>query len=98
MISQKISFEQVDLRRAARQYGAGLPERLDVVHLGLASTDLLFFAAGHFDAPGAMLTASHNPADDNGLKVLDSRGLKLDDPAEDALERLVWRTELRRPG
>ncbi len=42
---------------------------LDVVHLGLASTDLLFFAAGHFDAPGAMLTASHNPAQYNGIKL-----------------------------
>ncbi len=42
---------------------------LDVVHLGLASTDLLFWAAGHFDAPGAMLTASHNPAQYNGIKL-----------------------------
>jgi len=42
---------------------------VDVVHLGLASTDLLFFAAGHFDAPGAMLTASHNPAQYNGIKL-----------------------------
>ncbi len=37
--------------------------------LGLASTDELFFAAGHFDAPGAMLTASHNPAQYNGIKL-----------------------------
>jgi len=42
---------------------------LDVVHLGLASTDLLFWAAGHYDAPGAMLTASHNPAQYNGVKL-----------------------------
>ena len=42
---------------------------VDVVHLGLASTDLLFFAAGRFDAPGAMITASHNPAQYNGLKL-----------------------------
>ncbi len=41
----------------------------DVVHLGLASTDLLFFAAGRFDMPGAMLTASHNPAQYNGVKL-----------------------------
>jgi phosphomannomutase len=41
----------------------------DVVDLGLASTDLLFWAAGHFDAPGAMLTASHNPAGYNGIKL-----------------------------
>ena len=42
---------------------------LDVVDLGLASTDLLYFAAGKLDAPGAMFTASHNPAEYNGLKL-----------------------------
>jgi len=42
---------------------------IDVLDLGLASTDLLFFAAGKFDAPGAMLTASHNPAGYNGIKL-----------------------------
>jgi phosphomannomutase len=42
---------------------------LDVVDLGLASTDLLFFAAGHYAAPGATLTASHNPAQYNGIKM-----------------------------
>jgi phosphomannomutase len=42
---------------------------LDVIDLGLASTDLLFFAAGHFAAPGATLTASHNPAQYNGIKM-----------------------------
>ncbi len=36
--------------------------------LGLASTDLLYFAAGYLDAPGAMFTASHNPAQYNGIK------------------------------
>jgi phosphomannomutase len=41
----------------------------DVVDLGLASTDLLYFAAGRLDAPGAMLTASHNPARYNGIKL-----------------------------
>ena len=41
---------------------------VDVVDLGLASTDLLYFAAGRLDAPGAMFTASHNPAEYNGIK------------------------------
>jgi phosphomannomutase len=40
-----------------------------VTDLGLASTDLLYFAAGSLDAPGAMFTASHNPAKYNGLKL-----------------------------
>ena len=41
----------------------------DVIDLGLASTDLVYFAAGHFDAPAAMFTASHNPAAYNGIKL-----------------------------
>ena len=41
---------------------------VDVVDLGLASTDLVYFAAGVLDAPGAMFTASHNPAEYNGIK------------------------------
>jgi phosphomannomutase len=41
---------------------------VDVVDLGLASTDLLYFAAGSQDLPGIMLTASHNPKQYNGLK------------------------------
>jgi phosphomannomutase len=45
---------------------------LDVVDLGLGSTDLLYFAAGSLDAPGAMFTASHNPAQYNGIKFCGS--------------------------
>lgn len=41
---------------------------LDLVDLGLGSTDMLYFAAGAMDAPGAMWTASHNPAGYNGAK------------------------------
>ena len=36
---------------------------------GMASTDFLYFASGHLDAPGAMFTASHNPAQYNGIKL-----------------------------
>ena len=42
---------------------------VDAVDLGLGSTDLLFYASGALDAPGAMLTASHNPAQYNGIKL-----------------------------
>jgi phosphomannomutase len=42
---------------------------LDVVRIGLASTDQLYFASGLFDCPGAMFTASHNPATYNGIKL-----------------------------
>ncbi len=48
-------------------------EGADVTDLGLASTDFLYFASGHLDAPGAMFTASHNPAQYNGLKLCLSR-------------------------
>src|SRR5919106_714443 len=40
-----------------------------VVDAGLASTDLVYFASGRLDAPGAMFTASHNPAQYNGIKL-----------------------------
>lgn len=51
-------------------FSRGLMEHgVDVVDLGLASTDLLYFAAGKLDAPGAMFTASHNPAQYNGIKL-----------------------------
>ena len=55
-----------DLADAFQQ---GLTEQgVDVINLGLASTDLLYFASGKLDAPGAMFTASHNPAQYNGIK------------------------------
>src|SRR4051812_47165250 len=41
----------------------------DVVSAGLGSTDMLYFAAGKLDIPGAMFTASHNPAQYNGIKM-----------------------------
>ena len=41
----------------------------DVVLIGLASTDGLYFASGHLQLPGAMFTASHNPARYNGIKL-----------------------------
>ncbi|WP_367138832.1 phosphomannomutase/phosphoglucomutase [Saccharothrix sp. HUAS TT1] len=42
---------------------------VDVVSIGLASTDMLYFASGKLDLPGAMFTASHNPAKYNGIKL-----------------------------
>jgi phosphomannomutase len=42
---------------------------LDVTNIGLASTDQLYFASGLLDCPGAMFTASHNPAAYNGIKL-----------------------------
>jgi phosphomannomutase len=42
---------------------------VEIVDLGLASTDFLYFASGYLGAPGAMFTASHNPARYNGIKL-----------------------------
>ncbi|KGI67329.1 phosphomannomutase/phosphoglucomutase [Mycolicibacterium rufum] len=51
-------------------FAAGVTSQgLDVVRIGLASTDQLYFASGLLDCPGAMFTASHNPAAYNGIKL-----------------------------
>ena len=51
-------------------FARGVMEQgVDVILLGLASTDLVYYAAGKFDAPGVMFTASHNPAQYNGIKL-----------------------------
>ncbi len=66
----------------------------DVALAGTLPTPALAFIAGSGEfGAGIMVSASHNPADDNGLKVLDARGMKLDDDREDALEALIWRAE-----
>jgi phosphoglucosamine mutase len=67
---------------------------VDVHVVGVVPTPALahITGAGHF-AAGIMVSASHNPARDNGLKVLDERGLKLDETLEDELEHLIWQAE-----
>jgi phosphomannomutase len=63
-----------DMRRSSIELSAAFIEGVigqgtDVVELGLTSTDLIYFAAGRLDAPGAMFTASHNPARYGGIKL-----------------------------
>ena len=54
----------------AGAFGEGATEAgADVVMIGLASTDQLYFASGHLELPGVMFTASHNPAAYNGIKM-----------------------------
>src|SRR5512141_294234 len=67
---------------------------VDTHIVGVVPTPALAFMArtGPF-AAGIMVSASHNPAEDNGLKVLDADGLKLDDAIEDELEQLIWRSD-----
>src|SRR5277367_5300764 len=54
----------------AAAFAAGVTSQgLDVVRIGLSSTDQLYFASGLLDCPGAIFTASHNPAAYNGIKL-----------------------------
>ncbi|MGH3825615.1 MAG: phosphomannomutase/phosphoglucomutase, partial [Pseudonocardiaceae bacterium] len=54
----------------ATAFASGVTSRgLDVISIGLASTDMLYFASGRLGLPGAMFTASHNPARYNGIKL-----------------------------
>ncbi|NUT53471.1 MAG: phosphomannomutase/phosphoglucomutase [Saccharothrix sp.] len=63
-----------DMRESSPGLAAAFAEGVtaqgvDVVSIGLASTDMLYFASGKLDLPGAMFTASHNPAKYNGIKL-----------------------------
>jgi len=92
-----------DTRRSGDMLVAALGSGLasvgaDAVELGVVTTPCLAYVAatGDFDA-GIMVSASHNPAEDNGLKVV-SGGRKVDDEAEDQLEHLIFQAEsLSRP-
>ncbi|MEV4560539.1 phosphomannomutase/phosphoglucomutase [Kitasatospora sp. NPDC049285] len=54
----------------SRAFAEGAASRgADVVEIGLCSTDQLYYASGSLDLPGAMFTASHNPAEYNGIKL-----------------------------
>ena len=63
-----------DMRRSgvelSEEFARGVREQgTDVIDIGLASTDLMYFASGRLDVPGAIFTASHNPAQYNGAKL-----------------------------
>ncbi|MHC5795275.1 phosphomannomutase/phosphoglucomutase [Lacisediminihabitans sp. FW035] len=63
-----------DMRDSSPGFAAAFAEGVqarggNVLSIGLCSTDETYFASGHFDAPAAMFTASHNPATYNGIKL-----------------------------
>ena len=82
-----------DTRRSGEMLAAALGAGVtaagaDVVDLGVVTTPCLVHASGEAGSPAIMVSASHNPAPDNGLKVIVA-GRKLDDGEEDALDRLI---------
>ena len=88
-----------DTRRSGDMFTAALVAGVtsmgvDVHLVGVVPTPALAYitGAGKF-AAGIMVSASHNPAQDNGLKVLDERGLKLEQDVEEELEQLIWNAE-----
>jgi phosphomannomutase len=96
LMARDMRTSGVELSRAfadgARSEGVG------VTDLGLGSTDFLYFASGHLDAPGAMFTASHNPARYNGIKLclsgarpigIDTGLLEIQELAEDLLDEPI---------
>ena len=69
-----------DMRPTSPEFSAAFAEGVmsqgvDVIDIGLASTDMMYFASGSMDLPGAVFTASHNPAGYNGIKMC-RRGAK----------------------
>jgi len=67
VIGHDMRASSPSLSRAFAEGAAG--RGVDVVEIGLASTDGLYYASGALDRPGAMFTASHNPAAYNGIKL-----------------------------
>ncbi|MFP5219576.1 MAG: phosphomannomutase/phosphoglucomutase [Actinomycetes bacterium] len=67
VIARDMRESGVELSRAFAE--GATAQGVDVVDAGLGSTDLLYYAAGTLDVPGAMFTASHNPAQYNGIKL-----------------------------
>ncbi len=65
-------------------------EGVDALRVGVLPTPAVAYLAGAYDADfGVMISASHNPMPDNGIKIFGPGGHKLDDAAEDRIEELV---------
>ncbi len=87
-----------DTRRSGPMLAAALSAGIcsaggDVVDLGVVTTPAVAYVTKHLGASfGVMISASHNPAPDNGIKFFSADGFKLSDAAEDRLEALVRST------
>ncbi len=73
-------------------------EGVDALRVGVLPTPAVAYLAGAYDADfGVMISASHNPMPDNGIKIFGPGGHKLDDAAEDRIEELVHQGPGQRP-
>ena len=77
MMEENTDLKQIlvahDMRPSAQELvpafiEGAISRGVDVISLGLCSTDMLYFASGYLDSPGAIFTASHNPSEYNGIK------------------------------
>jgi phosphoglucosamine mutase len=69
-------------------------EGIDVVDLGVVPTPLVAFEAQRRDAIGAMVSASHNPYTDNGIKLFARGGSKLRDEVQERIEGWLERADV----
>ncbi|MGV9612427.1 phosphoglucosamine mutase [Nocardia xishanensis] len=71
---------------------------VDVLSVGVLPTPAVAYLTGLYDAClGVMISASHNPMPDNGIKIFAAGGHKLDDAVEDRIEALVAEDAMARP-
>ncbi|WP_019929464.1 phosphoglucosamine mutase [Nocardia sp. BMG111209] len=90
----RASGEMLEAAVTAGLTGAGV----DVLSVGVLPTPAVAYLTAVYDAClGVMISASHNPMPDNGIKIFAAGGHKLDDAAEDRIEELVRRREFIRP-
>lgn len=70
---------------------------VDVIDAGIISTPAIAFLAGCLKADGGVIiSASHNPFDDNGIKFFSPQGFKLPDPTEEEIEELIFSDKLNK--
>ncbi|CAN5507591.1 phosphomannomutase/phosphoglucomutase [soil metagenome] len=88
--ARRVDATQIVVARDMRPSGVGLADAftqgvqeqgIDVLDIGLASSDMLYFASGSRGLAGAVFTASHNPAEYNGVKLVDA-GARPVDPSD----------------
>ena len=71
---------------------------VDVLSVGVLPTPAVAYLTGHYGAVmGVMISASHNPMDDNGIKIFAAMGQKLEDSVEDEIEAVMESGESYRP-